>query len=187
MMLNVSRKVPLLIKDDFKMDMAKHSGIEVQGKSVGIVGLGNIGSEFAKLCDGIGMNVKYWSKNSRNAKYEYLELAELFKTCDVIYPSLAKNLETKNLISDEMLRSMPKSSILIANTKSVYNHNLAISLAENNLIYGYGFENGSNQNFKKFKGNIWAAPSMAWCTEECYLRNGELWLKEVLNVIKSFS
>ena len=61
MMLNLARQIPRLIKDgfplDFDKDFMKYRGIELKGKTVGIVGLGTIGSAIAERAQGLGMNV----------------------------------------------------------------------------------------------------------------------------------
>ena len=58
---------------------------QLQGKKVGIVGLGNIGKKIADICDGIGMSVYYWNRSKKQTNYEYMTLSKLFKTCDVVY------------------------------------------------------------------------------------------------------
>jgi phosphoglycerate dehydrogenase-like enzyme len=49
------------------------------------------------------MNVQYWSKNSRDERFEYKELADLLKSSDVLVYALAINEETKNLLTDELI------------------------------------------------------------------------------------
>jgi phosphoglycerate dehydrogenase-like enzyme len=100
MMLNVVRKIPIVIKDGWKEDYVKHQGMELKGKTVGIVGLGSIGTRIAELCAGLGMKVVYWSKNSRDDRFEYQELRNLMKNADIVLPAVAQNEETNGLITD---------------------------------------------------------------------------------------
>ncbi len=73
-MLNPARQFPWLIKDgfplDFNKDYMKYRGIELHGKTAGIISLGHIGSAIAKRCAGLGTNVVYWSPNLRSEDYE---------------------------------------------------------------------------------------------------------------------
>ena len=117
MMLNVARQTPMIIKDDFPLDFdkdfMKYRGVELHGKRAGIIGLGNIGNEIAKRCSGLGMEVVYWSRSPKTNDYEHVELAELMKSSDVVFPALALNDETKDLLTDELIGSMKKSAILV--------------------------------------------------------------------------
>jgi phosphoglycerate dehydrogenase-like enzyme len=69
MMFNLARKIPLVIKDKWQQDYVKHQGIELRGKTVGVIGLGNIGTAVAENCAGLGMKVQYWSKSSNDERF----------------------------------------------------------------------------------------------------------------------
>lgn len=85
MMFNLARQTPRLIKDgfplDFDKDFMKYRGIELQGKTVGIVGLGTIGSAIAERCAGLDMHVAYWSRSPKDNGYRYRTLDELLAIC----------------------------------------------------------------------------------------------------------
>lgn len=164
MALNVARKIPLVAKDNWGQDYDTHKGMELKGKTAGIVGLGRIGSRIAELCEGFGMNVVYWSKNSKSEKYKHIELAELMKNSDLIFPVLAQNKETQGLITDDLLRSMQPKAIFVSVVHHVYNHDLLLELVKNGSIYGYAFEEDGGKVFDKFEGNVYASPALAWCT-----------------------
>ena len=60
MMLSMARKIPqayhTLVKEH-KWDRSQFQGVELYGKTLGVVGLGKIGSHVAKCCLGLGMQV----------------------------------------------------------------------------------------------------------------------------------
>lgn len=179
MALFVARKLPLIMKNGWEKDYNLHQGIEFQGKTVGIVGLGSIGKTIAQKCQGMGMNVIYYSKNSRDDRFQNVDLETLMKTADVIFPTVAQNAETKGIITDEMLSNMKSTAIFISIVHHVYNHELLLKLAAENKIFGYTFE-GSDTDINKYSGNVWSAPEVGWCTNGSMTRNGILWVESIL-------
>jgi phosphoglycerate dehydrogenase-like enzyme len=169
MLFNLARQTPRLIKDgfplDFDKDFTKYRGVQLKGKTAGIIGLGNIGSAIAERCAGLGMNVVYWSRSSTNDKYKKLSLEELLSTADVILPATAKNDETVKLVNDGMIRTIKKEAIVVDIVHAMFNHQLLLDMVAAGDLYGYGFE-GEPKDFAKFEGNVWAAPAYAWATYE---------------------
>lgn len=183
MMLNLARKIPLVIKDSWQQDYVKHQGIELRGKTVGVIGLGNIGTAVAENCAGLGMKVQYWSKTSNDERFKAVDLETLMKTSDVVIPCVAQNEETQGLITDEMIKSMKKSAMFISDIHNVYNHNLILEMVADGKLYGYGFED-SKAKIEDFRGNVWAGPELAWCTQDSMRKNAEQWLKGILEAVK---
>ncbi len=181
--MNVARKIPLMIQNDWKVDYSKHLGMEIAGKSAGVVGLGNIGKRVAEITSAMGMDVKYWSKSSRDEKYEYLELEELFKSCDIIFVTVASNSETEKLITDDMLKSMKEKSIFISITHKVYNHELLNELTTSGKIFGYGNEE-NDEKIPEMSGNIWTGLPFVWYTEQSLERNREIIISNFENFLK---
>jgi lactate dehydrogenase-like 2-hydroxyacid dehydrogenase len=169
MMFSLTRQTPRLIKDGFPLDYGddfmNYRGVQLKGKTAGIIGLGHIGSAIAKACEGIGMKVVYWSRSNDNTEFEYVSLEELMTNSDVVFPTLAKNPETLGLISDSLVESMKPTAILVDIAHGLLNQELALKMIEDNKLFGYGFE-GEPKKFSEFKGNIWAAPAYAWTTYE---------------------
>ena len=184
MTFNVARKVPLVIKEDWKYDYSKHKGIEIFGKTAGVVGMGSIGTNIAEKCKGLGMKVVYWSKNTRDNRFKYMKLEKLMKTADVIYPAVARNEKTAGLVTDKMIKGMKKSAIFVSVVHDVYNHKLLLKQADKNEIYGYAFEEESKVTFNKYKGNVWAGPQLAWATDGSMKRNAEQWVESVVSASK---
>lgn len=167
MLFNVSRQVPRLIKDgfplDFDKDFMKYRGLELHGKTAAIIGLGHNGIAIAERLKGLGLNIVYWSKNTRNNEYKFSELDDIFETADVIVPAFAHNDETDALITDELLAKL-KSSAIIIDIIELKNKDKVIELVKEGKIFGFGFEAKPN-SFDKYEGNVWAAPAYAWVTD----------------------
>lgn len=90
----------------------------LRGKRVGIIGLGRVGSEAAKLFKALGADVVYWSR-SRKTEIEhaldvrYLDLEDLLRSSDVIVVSVALTPETRGLLSHRELSLMKPGAILV--------------------------------------------------------------------------
>lgn len=92
----------------------KADAAELKGKSIGIIGLGTLGSMLATMAGQFGMKVFYYNR-SRKAESEqkgitYLPLQELLATCDVVTTHLPKNTI---LLGESEFSSKKKNSILI--------------------------------------------------------------------------
>lgn len=188
MMFNVARQTPRLIKDgfslDFDKDFMKYRGIELKGKTAGIVGLGHIGAAVAERAAGLGMNVVYWSKSPKESGYQRKELAELFTTVDVIFPTMALNDETKNLITPELLTSMKPSAMFISVVHEMFDEQIILDLVKNGKLFGFGFE-GKPGEFGKYEGNVWAAPAYAWCTDGSMHNSMTKWVENMVNAAQN--
>ncbi len=88
---------------------------EIKGKRWGIVGLGTIGKEVAKIASAFGANVVYFSTSGVNndSSYERVSLEVMMQTCDIISIHAPLNDKTKNLITVEQLSLMKKGAILV--------------------------------------------------------------------------
>jgi len=96
-----------------KWERAKFTGVELYGKTLGIVGLGRIGSTVAKMAQGFGMktigydpflSAEIASKNG----ISLVDLDTLYKNADYITVHIPKTEETANMISDKQIAMMKK-------------------------------------------------------------------------------
>lgn len=88
---------------------------EISGKTMGIIGLGNIGRKVADVASTFGMNVVYYSTTDqdRSHKYERVDFSTLLKISDVVSIHAPLNEKTKYLIGYEALSKMKASAILL--------------------------------------------------------------------------
>jgi glyoxylate reductase len=93
-------------------------GVGLAGRTLGIVGLGRIGSEVAKLAEAFGMQVVYASRSeTRGSGYERLELDELLGRADVVSLHCPLTDETHHLIGAAALRLMRRDAFLVNTTR----------------------------------------------------------------------
>lgn len=88
---------------------------QLRGKHWGIIGLGNIGREVARLAEAFGCKVSYFSTSgiTRDEAYPAQTLNELLFSSDIVSIHCPLTPRTANLISTEQLQQMKKSAILI--------------------------------------------------------------------------
>lgn len=124
LMLAVARRIPEL--DQFvKRGLWKeylqmeHFGIDLHHKTVGIIGMGNIGQAIAKRCRlGFDMDVLYYNRSRRQEIEEiyqakYCSLHELLQNADFIVLMVPHTPETDKMIGKEEFKLMKKSAIFI--------------------------------------------------------------------------
>ncbi|GAB6178988.1 phosphoglycerate dehydrogenase [Desulfotomaculum defluvii] len=121
MMLGLARKVPAAC-DKLKngvWDKKAFLGVELRGKTLGVIGLGRIGSAVAKRAHAMEMNIvaydPYISEDhARKMAVEIVTLQELFKRADFITIHMPKTKETYHMINKEALETM-KDGVRIIN------------------------------------------------------------------------
>ena len=88
---------------------------ELAGKTIGIIGLGNIGKKVAYIAEAFGMNVCYFSTSGTGHCKDYpsLSLEELLRKSDIVSIHAPLNERTKDLIGREQLALMKPSAYLV--------------------------------------------------------------------------
>ena len=106
-------------RDVARMDRAVRSGvwtpregIQLHGKTLGVIGLGGIGREVARMGRGIGMHVIGWNR-TRRAGVPLVELDALLEHADVVSINLTLNDETCGFLSKEHIAHMKPGAILV--------------------------------------------------------------------------
>ncbi len=93
---------------------------ELRGKTLGIIGYGNIGSQVSTLAEAMGLHVIYYDIATKlplgNAK-PTRELSELLKHSNIVTLHVPSDETTRNMINADTLRSMRKGSILINHSR----------------------------------------------------------------------
>ena len=98
---------------DFNFSLSGLTGFDLHGKTVGVIGTGKIGSVFADICRGFGMEVLAYDKFPSNPNVKYVELDELFEKSDIISLHCPLTDETRHLICRESMNKMKKGVVII--------------------------------------------------------------------------
>ena len=116
---------------------------ELSGKTIGIIGMGNIGRKVAQVAEAFGMNVCYFSTSGTGHCKDYpcLELDELLKVADIVSIHAPLNERTKNLIGRKQLEMMKPTAYLInvGRGASVVEEDLAAAV-DAGVIAGAGID-----------------------------------------------
>ena len=104
-----------------RMDRAVRGGVwdplesmQLNGKTLGLIGLGGIGREVARIARGVGMEVIGWNRSPRS-EVRLVALDELLARADIISLHLALNDETRDFIDAERL-ARTKRGVILVNT-----------------------------------------------------------------------
>ncbi|WP_456471399.1 D-2-hydroxyacid dehydrogenase [Caminibacter sp.] len=147
---------------------------EISGKRWGIIGLGTIGKEVAKVAEAFGAEVIYYSTSGKNdnPKYNRVSLEELLKTSDIISIHAPLNKNTKNLIGFNELMKMKEGAIIVNLGRGgiINESDLATVLENKNILVGLDvFEKEpleENNPLLKFKDKTLLSPHIAWTSIE---------------------
>jgi len=154
---------------------------ELNGKRFGVVGLGNIGRRVAKIAEGFGMEVVFFSTTGRNnnINFKRFDLDTLMGTSDVVSIHAPLTETTRDLITYEKIKLMRPCAILINTGRGgiINEADLAHALNEN-LIAGACLDVLSSEPIKPNnpllkvvnKEKILITPHMAWASMESRAR-----------------
>jgi D-3-phosphoglycerate dehydrogenase / 2-oxoglutarate reductase len=94
----------------------REDGMQLTGKTLGLIGFGGIAKEVARIARGSGMQVIAWNRTPRKAAgVEFVELDELLAASDVVSLHLLLNDETRGLVSRACIEAM-KPGVILVNT-----------------------------------------------------------------------
>jgi len=190
LMLGICRNI---VKADTSMKnnqwMKELKGSELYGKTIGIVGLGRIGTEVAKRAKAFDMNVIGCEKHVRPFEYgEIVSMDEIFRRSDFISLHVPLTDETNEMINRKTLKKM-KDGVVIINTargKLVNEKDLAEALKSCKVKYAgidvYQQEPPVGSPLLEL-GNILLTPHLGAQTSENMIRIGDI----VCQIVKEFS
>ena len=152
-------------------------GRELAGKTIGILGLGRIGSRLAAIAAAFGMKVIYYDRGHRNKELdqklgsEPVTIRKLLTASDFVSVHVPLTRETRHLIGRRELETMKKTAVLINTARGPVVDEKALAWAlKTGVIWGAGldvfeFEPDITSELKKLS-NVVMTPHTASATQE---------------------
>ncbi|MCX0401528.1 D-2-hydroxyacid dehydrogenase [Clostridium perfringens] len=175
---NITMKAGLWKKKDYV-------GVELEGKTLGIIGMGRIGSELAKKCTALGMKIIYFDlmdiKNIDN-NYRKVEFDELLRESDFISINISG---TKSIIGSEELKKVKKGAFIINTSRGkALDEDAIITSLNDGTLGGVGLDVFLEEPSKNLElinhPKVSLTPHIGASTKEAQMKIGE----EVINIIK---
>ncbi len=148
LMLDLSRNVRKAyiraIGDDFEIQGLK--GFDLKGKTLGVIGVGNIGQNAIKIANGFGMNViasdPHHSRSlEQKLNFKYASLNNLLKKSDIVTIHVPLIASTRHLINKKTLSLMKPSALLINTSRGgIVDTDALLHALEKNKLGGAGID-----------------------------------------------
>jgi D-3-phosphoglycerate dehydrogenase len=114
LMWDAARKTAMMDGAIRKGGWPRSEGMQLTGKTVGLVGFGGIAAEMARLCAGIGMRVLAWNRTPRtHPGVEFVALETLLAESAVVSLHLALNEGTRGFLSRDRIMAMRPGAVLV--------------------------------------------------------------------------
>ena len=201
LMLAVSRKAffshKKIIQGEWKnYEPSPELGIEVNGKTLGVFGLGKIGLEMAKKCAAAYQMEVIYHNRSRNEEAEreigakYVSFEELLAQSDVLSVHTALTPETKDKFTLDVFKQMKPNSIFINTARGgIHNEKDLIKALQEKMIWGAGLDVTNPEPMDKNNPllameNVAVLPHIGSATEETRAAMAQIIVKNVLAGLK---
>ncbi len=159
----------------------KYQGVDIKGKTIGIIGLGRIGTAMARRCQGFGMKIvaydPYVDQNPTGwDDLSFVTLNELLSCSDFIAPLCVLTDETDGMIGREEFAMMKTNVFLIDVSRgAIINKPALIEALEQGRIAGAGFDVFPDEPLQPDNpllgmDNVIVSPHLAYYTQEAWIR-----------------
>jgi len=152
LLLSLTRRVAeldqkLKNKADVEWEVMANLGHTLENKTLGIIGMGNIGRSFAHKAQAFGMNIIYNTRSPLNYTDEkiyqstYVSLEELLKKSDIISLHTPLTEKTQHLLDDQSFQKMKKGTFIINTARgAIIDEQALIKHLQNGHLGGAGLD-----------------------------------------------
>ncbi len=199
LMIDVAKKLPkvrnVMERNFWQWPVPEFLGVELHGKTVGLVGFGKIGRSVSRKTNGFGMKTVAYDPYVDDSVFrEYgvtrVGLDELIKISDFISIHCVLTPETQGLIGETLIRKMKKNVIVVNVSRAgVIDEKPLIQALKEGRIAGAGFDVFHAEPLNKdypllHMENVTLTPHFAWYTEEAFERCEQQTLQSLTDIIE---
>ncbi|MDR0473066.1 MAG: phosphoglycerate dehydrogenase [Treponema sp.] len=193
LLLSIARKVPLLDRKTREGQWPRSNGIELYGKTIGILGLGAVGKAVAKRAAGFSMKIMAHDPfiNREYAEANGILAAgfhEVLKEADFLSLNLPLTNETRNIISASAMSGMKKGAIIVNTARGgLIDENAAYEFLKSGRLGGLGLDvfdsepPGASPLFEL--DNVVITPHTAAHTAEAVAAMAEMSVKNLIDLL----
>ena len=158
----------------------KLGGVEIEGKTLGVIGLGRLGSKIAGLAKAFGMNVIAWSPNLTTERCKevgvgYATKEALFETADIITVHVVLSPRSRGLVGRDDLARMKQTAYLVNTSRGpLVDEAALLEILQQKKIAGAGIDVFSveplpvDHPFRKLD-NLVLTPHLGYVTQETFI------------------
>lgn len=170
---------------DGRYEFLHYAGIELQGKTIGILGFGEIGSRVARIAKGFDMKIIAYNRSEKIAQgITFVDLNSVLKQSDVVVVCLPVNQDTLGILDVEKLKLMKQRSILVSiSRESLIDKEAVLELLSDKKLFGFAMESDINtqpdSRFYNFE-NVIITPHTAFFTNESEEKSNNMAVENVM-------
>jgi len=176
LMLAIMRRIPQSDRAMRRGDWPLVLGYVLKGKTLGILGLGKIGTEVAAIGRAFGMKVIAWgptltAERAAKSHATFMPLEDVVRTADVVSVHLALSDQSRNLLNETRLRLMKRSAYLVNTARgAIIDETALVKVLQENAIAGAALDVFVEEPLPKNHpltalDNVVLAPHLGWPTD----------------------
>lgn len=176
LMIAVMRRIPQSDQAMRRGEWPLVLGYVLKGKTLGILGLGKIGTEVAAIAHAFGMKVIAWGptltpERARQSQATYVSLDQLLQEADVVSVHLKLSEQSKNLLNEARLRKMKRSAYLVNTARgAIIDEAALVKLLQEKAIAGAALDVYAEEPLPPHHplialDNVVLAPHLGWPTD----------------------